>query len=316
MEKKTKTEVDVFTADYREDGQRNAPSPVKPRPEAGGQGKAAPVESPPEAPEEAREEAPEEVLEAAQDEELDDFLPVGESLRDGVPEDSPRAALVQPRAQRRRGTRRYGVALGAFVLALALVGVCAIATLAGRQIYQAATDDSALRAYDSFLAPVVMQDPEPFESPEKADPEFVQNAALWQTILADNGASYTEYDDAGRALIPVGDVSAACSMLFGPDCRLSPRTPEDNFYSYDEETEQYHVALFSSESAYEPYTESARSENGDTVLRVAYVTPGSVDHDGSSADSAQQAHKRMDYVLRTNEATGEQYVYAVREITE
>ena len=185
MEKKTKTEVDVFTADYREDGQRNAPSPVKPRPEAGGQGKAAPVESPPEAPEEAREEAPEEVLEAAQDEELDDFLPVGESLRDGVPEDSPRAALVQPRAQRRRGTRRYGVALGAFVLALALVGVCAIATLAGRQIYQAATDDSALRAYDSFLAPVVMQDPEPFESPEKEIPSLCRTPPsgrrFWRT---------------------------------------------------------------------------------------------------------------------------------------
>ena len=190
------------------------------------------------------------------------------------------------------------------MLLLALVGVCSIATLAGRQIYQAATDDSALRAYDDFLAPVVMQDPEPFESPEKADPEFVQNAALWKTILADNGASYTEYDDAGRALIPVGDVSAACSALFGPDCRLSPRTPEDTFYSYDEETAQYHVAMFSSESAYEPYTERVHNENGDTVLRVAYNTPGSVDRGSSALNSAQQAHKRMDYVLRTNETTG------------
>lgn len=174
MEKKTKTEVDVFTADYPGGWAAERPQPRK-APAGGwpGRGRPAPVES------------PEEVLEAAQDEELDDFLPVGESLRDGVPEDSPRAALVQPRAQRRRGTRRYGVALGAFVLALALVGVCAIATLAGRQIYQAATDDSALRAYDSFLAPVVMQDPEPFEDRKRQIPSLCRTPPsgrrFWRT---------------------------------------------------------------------------------------------------------------------------------------
>lgn len=311
MAKKSSADVDVFTADYREEGKgEQTVLPEKRTDENSAQ------DSVPDFSEQQENDIPHtaEDLEPEQDEELDDFLPAGESLRDSA-ESVPEPVVVQPRSQRRRGVRRYGVVLGAFVLLLALIGVAAIATIAGKQIYQAATDDSALRAYDEFIAPVVMQDPKPFEGPENADREMVQNASLWKTILANNGASYTEYDDSGRALIPVGDVSAACSELFGPDCQLSPQTPEDTFYTYDEETAQYHVAMFSSESAYTPYTESSRKQDGDVILRVAYVTPGS-NQNSSSPASDQPVQKRMDYVLRTDKTTGEQYIYAVREVTE
>lgn len=70
-----------------------------------------------------------------------------------------------------------------------------------------------------------MQDPKPFASPDKANPDFVLIASMWKTITANNGTNYINYDDSGRVLVPLGDVVDACRNLFGPDCQLQPKTP-------------------------------------------------------------------------------------------
>mgnify|MGYP000582740201 CR=1 FL=1 len=51
-------------------------------------------------------------------------------------------------------------------------GVVFIAGTIGNRIYTTVTDDSQLRAYDTFLTPVVMQDPAPFESIEEANEDL------------------------------------------------------------------------------------------------------------------------------------------------
>lgn len=261
------------------------------------------------------------------DTELDDFLPEGETLPDdgalskwedepgGMPPPIPSSA--PDRSARRRGTRRYGVLLGSFVLLLALVGVVSLAGMIGTHIYERATDDSALRAYDSMLSCIVMQDPEPFESPEEADPVFVQNAALWKSIL-EKRSEWTGYDDNGLAVIPLGVVASAAQELFGPDYSLSPSNPsEEMFYTYDSTDNTYHVSVFSSDSAMTPYTESSRREGDATVLTVGYVLPTDpyrTQDTSSGADSvAPSPTKYMEYVIKTDAETGAEYVYAVRE---
>ena len=279
------------------------------------------------------------------DKELDDFLPEGESLpeeefltkwsRDledtqeqeeekepsaSSEETDEEASVPQATALRQRrpqGRRWYGLLVGSVVLLLALTGVCFLAYLGGSSLYAKLTDDSQLRAYDTFLTPVVMLDPEPFDSPEKASNDFVQEASLWKVILEDGGSRYTKYDDNGRVIIPLGDVAAACSELFGPDRNLSPGTPsEESFYTYDTSDNSYHVALFSSDSAVTPYTESTYSEDGKTVLRVGYVSPtDAFKTGGSSSDSPDSPTptKYMEYVLAEDPETGNSYIYAIRE---
>lgn len=261
-----------------------------------------------------------------EDTELDDFLPEGETLPDDGAlskwEDEPEGMpppLPAPgnRAARPRGKRRYGVALGSLVLLLALVGVVSLAGMIGTRIYEHATDDSALRAYDSLIACVVMQDPEPFASPEEADPVFVQNAALWKSIL-EKRSEWTGYDDNGLAVIPLGVVASAAQELFGPDCALSPSDPaEETFYTYDSTDNTYHVSVFSSDSAMTPYTESSRSEGDATVLTVGYVLPTdpyrTQDASSGAESVAPTPAKYMEYVMKTDEETGSEYVYAVRE---
>ncbi|TQI67566.1 hypothetical protein [Clostridium sp. KNHs216] len=271
------------------------------------------------------EEQPE-TAEPPQDIEIDDFLPEeqqdeGEELLtkwdDGLePEPEPEEPEVPERPVRtvRRRRRRYGVAVGALVLILALVGVGFIAATIGKSIYFAATDDSKLRAYDSFLTTVVMQDPKPFASPDKADEEFVLNASLWKTITENNGTNYNSYDDTGRILVPLGDVVDSCRALFGPDCQLQPKTPaQETFFEYNSEENQFHVALYSSDSSFLPYTESAKKQGDSTVLHVGYVSPSDTWRtQTTSAVAAPTPTKYMDYVLKTDSSTGQEYVYAIQ----
>ncbi len=232
-------------------------------------------------------------------------------------DDGPAAPLREARP-RRRGKYRYGIFAGAAVLLLALVGVGFIAAQIGARVRGALTDDSRLRAYDRFLTVAVAQDPQPFASPEKADPEFVLNASLWKA-MTENSDSYTSYDDAGRAIVPLGDVAEACRELFGPDCRLQPKNPaEETFYEYDASGNRFYVSLFSLDSVYAPYTQSARREGDATVLRVGYVPP--TDETRLQTASAPAASggtptpaKVMEYVMKTDPSSRKEYLYAVRK---
>ncbi|WP_195984908.1 hypothetical protein [Clostridium sp. D33t1_170424_F3] len=252
--------------------------------------------------------------------EIDDFYPEADE-DDGLlakwseeePEEIPSVA-EQP--VRRRGKRRYGIAVGALVLLLALVGVGFIAGTIGNQIYKTVTDDSQLREYDTFLGPVVMQDPSPFESPQEADENFVLNASLWKTITANNGTNYSEYDDAGRALVPLGDVVESCRELFGPDCQLQPRTPvEETFFEYDSSANQFHVALYSSDSSYTPYTESIRKSGDKILLRVGYVSPSDEWRNQTTSDLERPSPtKYMEYELSLDTSTQKYYISAIRSL--
>ena len=147
-----------------------------------------------------------------------------------------------------------------------------------------------------------MQDPEPFSSQENADSRMMLNASLWKA-LEDNSASYTEYDEAGRTLVPLADVSDACHALFGPEAELQLNAlSQSTFFTFDESANQFHVTPYSTQSSFVPYTESIWNEEGNTVLRVGYVAPtDSWRNQGESAAEAPTPVKYMEYVLTAGE---------------
>ncbi len=253
--------------------------------------------------------------------ERDDFLPQDERKKSEARAARAQAALgsldaeaIAQAARRPRRRRRYGIALGAAVLLLALVGVGFLAATAGTQIYRALTDDSALRAYDEFLTPVVMQDPEPFEDIADADPEMVLTASVWRAIM-EHGREYNEYDELGRTIVPLVDVADACEALFGPDCEFHPeRAPEDTFYLFDAEDNTFRVTPYSSQSSFIPYTVSSRSSGASTVLRVGYVSASDEWRTGAGGGEPEPV-KYMEYVLLTNSETNTTYISAIRSFT-
>lgn len=254
--------------------------------------------------------------------ELDDFLPKGEKndvesyLTKWDEGEKPHASHTD-RQRRRSGKYRYGLFTGFLVLLLALVGVVFIAVTAGQRIHSALTDDSKLRAYDKEIAVVVAQDPQPFESPDKADSEFVLDASIWK-LMMEHSSDYTTHDDIGRTVVPLGDVVEACEELFGPKCALHPQSPKtESFYTYDSAKAQFHIALYSQEGVYTPYTVSAKKEGDGVVLRVGYIPPTDPTRAASSSVSSgaekPSPAKYMDYVIKTDGSTKKDYVYAVRK---
>ncbi|WP_411675783.1 hypothetical protein [Caproicibacter sp.] len=259
------------------------------------------------------------------DTEIDDFLPENDTMDDERLltkwDDGMGAETPEKPRQKRSGRNRYGIFVGSLVLILALVGVGFLATTIGTKIHSALTDDSKLRAYDQFLTVAVAQDPQPFSSPEKADPDFVLNASLWQCMTSDSASNYTDYDDAGRTLVPLGDVADACHQLFGPNCQLQPKNPtEETFYEYDSQNAQFHVALYSLDSTYTPYTEDAKKKDDMVVLRVGYVAPSDETRAQSSGSVSSNVTpkpvKYMEYDLKTDPTTQQQYIYAVKALPE
>lgn len=253
--------------------------------------------------------------------EVDDFLPESEKLDDEellTKWDNDAEPAEQP-LPKKHGKHRYGIFIGSIVLILALAGVVFIASSIGTKIHSTLTDDSKLRAYDSFLTIVVAQDPKPFSSPDKADSDFILNASLWKTMTDSSAVNYTDYDDTGRTIVPLGDVSDACHELFGSGCQLQPKNPKtETFFQYDAAAAKFHVALYSLDSTYVPYTESAKKKGGNTVLRVGYVPPSDETRaqSGSASSGTPKPVKYMEYVLKTDPATQKEYIYAVNKLDE
>lgn len=306
MSKEKKEPITGFSADYRESHAKEPKVEKSAAPAGGRKEKSAPPKS-------------DDRLE--NDTEIDDFIPAEEPFDnedsltkwdDGLDEEQPQA----PR-HKRSGKHRYGIFAGTLVLLLALTGVGFIATTIGMKIHSALTDDSKLREYDTFLRVVVAQDPDPFDSPQDADPGFVLNASLWQD-MQENSESYTDYDDAGRMIVPLGDVVDACHELFGSSCELQPNAAtEETFFEYDAAANQFHVAVYSLDSTYTPYTESMKRQGDEVVLSVGYVAPSDYTRTSSTSSSVEpKPMKYMQYVLKTDPTTQKQYIYAVQDLSD
>lgn len=111
-------------------------------------------------------------------------------------EHQPKIAFTPRTDRKRKGRRRYGVFVGSLVLLLALVGVVFLVSAVSGQIRGwFAGEEIDLRSYDGFLAPVVMQDPAPFESIEGANSDMVITAGLWYMLMNQSDKVYTEYDE-------------------------------------------------------------------------------------------------------------------------
>lgn len=216
-------------------------------------------------------------------------------------------------ARPRRKRRRYGIPMGVAVLSLALVGVVFLAVNLGQAIFRGLHNDSNLREYDNFLTSVVMQDPAPFETIDTADPDMVMTASLWYAILRNGAENYTSYDAEGRSLVPLGDVTAASQELFGPDCVLHPANPkQETFFTFDNTDNQFHVAPYSSQSSYTPYTESERRSGDSILLRVGYLSPADAYFTDETGNTPPSPAKYMEYELKTNPDTGKLYISAIR----
>jgi|GEM_PF-796467 len=234
------------------------------------------------------------------------------------------ARISTGRRKKRVGKRRYGVFAGSVVLLFAVVGIFVVCLSIFNVIHGIVTDDSKLRAYDEMIGPVVGMDPEPFENIKGADPEMVLLASILAVEYESADSGLSEYDDYEKNVrnIPVSAVLNQATRLFGPDCNVRLQSIEDEIYSYEyKEDEQIIVApLFGSIGAYIAKTESSRRSGDSVLLRVGYVSVanmGEATPDGNAEETEEEeipVDKYREYEMKTDPQTGQQYVFAVRDL--
>jgi len=206
--------------------------------------------------------------------------------------------LKNPIVKRKR-THFIQSLIGLAILALAVVGVVFISINSYNYIQKRINGDENLDAFNEFLKPVVMQDPKPFESVDKADNEFLLKAAIWKTLLDEEKAATYESDDDGRRILPVEDIEKNAESLFGKINLLFESIGDDeDLIEYNKDTGTYHIPLFSLD-AFVPYTFSAKKRGDIYTLKVGYVADDENWVGGANGEKSEPTpSKTMKYVLK------------------
>lgn len=237
------------------------------------------------------------------------------SPEEGEAQSGPQISFT-PRGERKKKRRRYGIFVGSLVLLLALVGVVSLVSVITGQLKSwLSPGEPDLHSYESFLAPVVMQDPEPFESAEKADPDLIVTAGLWYVLMNRPAAAYASYDEQGRAVLPLGEVVNGCCTLFGPNCPVFPRTPKGkSFFEYDNGENRFLIQNYSTDSSFAPYVSEGYRSGDSLFLKVGYISAADGYRIGLSEEPAPV--KYMEYELKTDPDSGREYIAAIRKAKE
>ena len=314
-----KIDIDGFSADYR-DAHPQKPKAERPAPkrntERAGNEKAQPggkirrgkrtprqsrsEENVPRRNRSARLPLPQDRME--NDTEIDDFLPAGENgdvesyLTKWDEARAQKPASPKKSDHRRAGKYRYGLFVGFAGADSGAGGRGASSPFeAGTRIHGALTDDSKLRAYDKELAVVVAQDPQPFASPDKADPDFVLNASHLEDHDGERLRTTRTTTTRGAPLCRSATWWTPAASCSGRNARSSRRIPlRKRFITYDSAKAQFHIALYSLDGIYEPYTVSAKKEGDGVVLRVGYIPPTDPTRASSSGVSSSSRQARSD----------------------
>ena len=215
------------------------------------------------------------------------------------PEESAiRSPVRYTKRGRRKGRYKFAAPLGLLVILLSLAGLVFLGYLGVRAIQRSQDDTTLRQELMDYFDPVIQYMPTPFEDINDSSQSALLEAAIWKVTEAerirqlqekDENSAYP-YDDQGRMIIPLKEITEAYASLFGPDAEPELETigePGLSFtVEYFQEEKAYHVPYASSSSNYVPVLDTLKKKDGDYILRVGYV-PGmdiAVDNKGNLID--------------------------------
>lgn len=214
-------------------------------------------------------------------------------------DDVPMLLSKESVALRRR--RRGRQILGAVVSLLVIIGI--FSTISGGvRLVAALFDDTEERAeYASRLEFLVALDPIPFNSISEANTSTLLSAAILESISGAQDADY-EHDEVGAIYLPVDDLRATVSSLYGPNVYFNYITFEDNglTFNFDAERQAYLLPVTSATADYAPVVEKITREGNTKRVTVGYV---------SQYNSSGEPVKYNDYIF--TRVDGQYYLTAL-----
>lgn len=203
---------------------------------------------------------------------------------------------------------------GLGVLALAAVGLVAIImSLHGRvQEKRVEKNEALYEQYESFIAPVIMNDPDTFDDVTLADTSQLLSIAIWSILDSNIEPDKYEYTDSGM-LLPKKQVEESFKKLFGSEVKIAHSSVDGGGieFNYSSDKGAYIIPITGITPIYTPKVISVNEKSSYIVLTVGYLYSSDWQQDSKGNMVAPEPSKYMKITLGKSSDTG-YYVRAIQ----
>ncbi len=206
----------------------------------------------------------------------------------------------------------YKVVFACIMLALAIAGIIALFSALIRTAAVMSNSPTNAKC-KSYIAPVVMHDPPPFEDSSHLDANVKVATSIWRDIFQNGSSTYKERDADGLTLMPASDMQSGCAELFGPNTTTSTgEAISEQFFSHTAGDEYFHIGTISNSDSLVPHIDSITENNENLNLAVSYLArDDKYFNAGEDKTDTPSPVKRTVYNLRLDEATNKDYIQSV-----
>ncbi len=169
--------------------------------------------------------------------------------------------------------RKFYLIFGVIVTMLSIIGLIAAVDFTSDRIRAFADNTKQKNEFASFIYPIVICDPPPFNQTIKLRNDTIITAAVWDIILYDDKTKYTaEFD---YIVVPEVDIEFHAEKLFGKGLAISHGSilGADLQFYYDEEIKSYRIPSNPKYFAYSPVIEDITRVGERYTLTVGYISP-------------------------------------------
>ena len=211
----------------------------------------------------------------------------------------------QERKKRRSKRQKIGVVF----LVLAVIGVFSIVYGSIRGVNFLMDNSKEKAEYEVILAPLVMLDPLPFDSLDRANQGTLMQAAVWACIY-NNDITEFGRDETGALMLPAIEIEREAMRLYGPEFTFLRETFTDGGmeFVYDETKDIFIMPITSQAGMYTPQVIKIVGWR-QRVVTVGYISPYGTE--GGIASPSSAPIKYVDYIFERGRDG--YYLVAIRE---
>lgn len=204
--------------------------------------------------------------------------------------------------------------VGLVVLALAAVGTIAIImSLHGKIEDNINSKNEALyEEYESFISPVIMNDPDTFDDVTLADKAQLISITIWSILDGNIEPDKYEYTDSGM-LLPQKEVEEKLQKLFGSEVKVTHTSVDGGGidFKYSSGKDAYLIPITGVTPIYTPKVIDVSEKSSYIVLTVGYLYSSDWQQDAKGNMIPPEPSKYMKITLGKNSDTS-YYVRAIQ----